>query len=1845
MLDKITFVNGTAVSSSYLKEVQKASEFSGSSRANFYSASDSDHNSWAISQRDGLKDYEISNPRDEQETAIGRLAHDGVILGYESLSSEWTISDATFTEPKTIPISLGESNSISVVTTGAAGNPRGVLVEAGKIVLSNGEIFSWNRQIIGLVGGDPDPTVKNYVYVKEDSSLPDGATLAISSNLPNPTSNAYVPLAELDIVAGEFRKDSNNSVVGTGVIDLRPNLFVGALNNYSTGTLKNTSVIHTSAQVNSWDRAITDTSNGSVIISLPGAEVDPNNTSLPIASDNDRVAIVDLEGSFDRYPVVLRPGYNTKVSGSTDDWIINIKDAHIELFYNSSTAEWRFEESPGSECTPKLGSFLSCGGKEFIGERLASECPDGAAIPAEYPNPSEGVYRYEASTSKCYKEIKTETAIYSNGEGGLIKIFGAGRCRKNLVIDPAAAYKNTIFVDAAIGSDELSNSGTTQERPFRTPERAILEAVRRSRVVDGIDSYDNIVIEIAPGDYYIDNSPGVNAVSVSTSATENYIRQVTTGYSCLNSYSSTTPYVTVDVGGVSSIPPVTLNLGRSLYTSSGSVGTISKIEKEFVSSTRWKVYLKYVNGTFEQGDELLYNRLSDFNPTTGGIIVPRGISINGIDLRKVRIRPMYVPELTPGQNVAQDKKTYIWKVTGGTYVSLMTFADNPQIPRTHNTVTSIGFASQAEIKGGVNESSYYSKVTSLFAGIDGWAGDGLLEVPGETTIVAPIVPGKENRSSDLEQNQTGKQSPDLEPGSTDPAVYPGPTLLKVDEGGSINYFKLPDVNSTRSSSPYIFNCSVRSIFGLQGLWADGRRVSGFKSMVTANFTQVSLQTDPNCFENPNTEYFSDPPVNKNSGVGKKYRSCLSDPFKYRHVGFRGSADSTIQLVSCFVIGNADHFISDSGADLSITNSCSDFGDISLRSLGYKEKAFSQDEKSPQLNFSGTRITKIIPPLPLSTDTLANGASPTLVLNTVSTGLKFDYEETKNYIVDNKSGGNAPQILRVYVRSSNSSSPFSLANPPSAKSIGFGQFTYTKKNPDGTYYLSGGEQRQERKTLYISGFDDLGNSVVYTGVIQIQDPSEEKFSLLDDSSKIFGWDSQKELWYINVSTSSIIDETEDLDGDGFLTKKLDSAFKYLLNSVDEPLDTVQFVFDGVPIQIRRATDRRTSDERVYRVVLEGFLKNEGLRTPQSYYVLEKQQGVSGFPLNEGDDLADDPLTVTAVRDYYTYTNPGEEFSETNPDNLNPHPGKYITYLTTSSDARDVFTADFLPQLDLDEPEATEDPDNSPTKVALNKFNNRPGVYIPTESIQPGTQLIEIKETSSSVDSGILISLRRPSVIRASGHTWEWTGYLNYDTSFPIYQGDPLEQDFKLGKIIVEETGGRVYASGMNEEGNFYIGTNVYDLKSGEQFAIPLKDDTELGNVSNQVLSNVIIKDLLFMNSGSELRFGPSTKIVFSTSTELGSESGDLSVNNVGNSKIYSNEERAGFVQLASKSDVRGASGEFNKGNSEKVAVSAARLAEELDARFDGTIQSGSGPVNVTSQQVDLPGAQPGDSQVTQFTVNIGLPASAAPGSFSGIKLGSTNSNEATSIVTQVLNPDISSSAVNDALAEKQLVTAKALRDYIVDTDQINAEAVGTNQLANLAVTTGKIADGAVGTNQLANLSVSTGKIIDGAVIASKLSISSIDSSGNIAIDAVGNSQISSGSVDTDELADESVNTNKIANGAVTASKLNGGQSGSAPVYGIRHFGVCPKAGGACAGSGSLSAGANTNGEQTITFTSNAPGNTNYTVIVTSTDVEGDHAVSVDQVSASSFRVHQSDIEGGGNSNSSEDEAGCMVMVIY
>jgi hypothetical protein len=1604
MLDKITFENGTIVTREYLNEVQKGSSFSAlTPRSDYYAEpTTGEQAGWKVGQRDRLKDWEIADPREDNETGVGRLAHDGIVLGWNSLTQQVTQGPPTL-----VPLDAGGSPTSTLVEGGGFG----VWVEAGSIIGTDGTPISWSRDIVRLIDAGESPVT--YLYVSEEQaklniSNNEPVEISIGSALPS-VSEPHVPLAKLTLASSgtALEENEDGDVVGAGYVDLRSNVYIGNLNTYPQ-TLRNTDIINDSVVAKSWERVIADTSNGSIVVSLPTSP-----------TDSDRIALVDISGTFDRFPLVLRPGADTKINNSVDDWIINIKDAHIELFYHAATSEWKFEETPGGECSPILGAFLSCGGREFLGQREAVECPDGQTVPSIFPNPPEGVYRYEPSSQKCYREFYNSVAVYANGQGGLIRVQDAPRCNRD-GFTTSALVRNIIYVDPSIGDDSISNSGFIEDKPFRSIERAIIQAVRESRRAGQYnDRYDRIVVQLAPGDYYVDNTPGSGSIPGLTAST-GLVQRITTGFNVETSTLSDRAVV-IQVNALNpsfTQPPTAFNLGRILYSQSGGVGNIVKIEKESIGSSIWNITLEYVRGIFSPNDELYYDGLSLVNPTGGGLVIPRGISINGTDLRKVRIRPMWVPVLTPNEADPQTERTSIFKVTGGTYVSSLTFTDNPQIHRSHNTVTAVTFASEAEINGGPGETSYYSKLNSLFGQYDEWGGEGLEPISAETTIVAAIAESKDLRQTDSEENQTGLPLSDAR--SNAPISYPGATKIKRLGSQDNRVFELPDINSTRSSSPYIYNCSTRSIFGLNGMHADGSLVAGFRSMVTANFTQVSLQTDPTCF---NSEaYYLDPPTNKVDGVGKQYRVSINDTFKYRHFGIRGSNDATIQVVSVFVIGNSDHFVCDSGADLSITNSCSDFGDISLRSIGYKSRSFSQDEAVPAIDYSGTKLLEIIPPLPLSYDAEITGGKPTLVDTEINTGLVLDYELTKDWYVANTAFPVLPPTVRVYFKSSNASAPFTEStNAPSASTMGFRQFSYTRKKSDGTYELVGGS-RQNRKQIRIKGFDEVGNSIIFAGdIVPIANPlTSPGFEFLDDKSKIFVWDGEVNCWYVNTTTNSIVEEVVDVDEDGFLLKRFDYAFRYKIlsnpNGSEVFYKTLDFMFERAALTITRAIDRRKNEDRIYRVILDGFLKEKGIRRPQNFYILEKQSSVSGFPLNGSNTLLEDPLTISQVRTYEeVFPKEGITSKEY---------GRYVAYLTLASQARKVASGGLYPIIDADEPELTEDPTSSITRDSLVEMLQRPGVYF-NRAIEPSMDPISIKVRSSSAANGILIGLRRPSVIRASGHTWEWTGYLNYDTAFPTFQGEPLEQEYALGKILVEDRGGKVYATGMNEEGSFYIGTTVFDLRTGEQFAIPLEADNEPGSVTNQVFNSVVVRSLLAMDDGSSMFFGTDSAIYFDPTTTLNTTTGPITANQTPLPEVYATTSKAGFVQLADDSIIRGALGAGGKGIADRVAVTAGALARELKIRVDNVIQGGTG-VNITSQTVELPGGDPtnADDNITRYLVNVGLPENDDTVTFAGLKLGNPTTGQ---VVTSIVNSSIGLSL--DTPSDEKIVTEKALQDYL------------------------------------------------------------------------------------------------------------------------------------------------------------------------------------------------------------------------
>ena len=142
------------------------------------------------------------------------------------------------------------------------------------------------------------------------------------------------------------------------------------------------------------------------------------------------------------------------------------------------------------------------------------------------------------------------------------------------------------------------------------------------------------------------------------------------------------------------------------------------------------------------------NDLVKFNSTEGGLVVPRGTSLVGMDLRKTRVRPRYVPN--PSENSIA--RTSIFKVTGACYFWQFSLFD--ALPTSdvsgnggvyndpasiaivnsdysHHKVTCFTYADQSDLD------LFYAKAARAFASIPTTPGE-LESRTQENRIVGPL---------------------------------------------------------------------------------------------------------------------------------------------------------------------------------------------------------------------------------------------------------------------------------------------------------------------------------------------------------------------------------------------------------------------------------------------------------------------------------------------------------------------------------------------------------------------------------------------------------------------------------------------------------------------------------------------------------------------------------------------------------------------------------------------------------------------------------------------------------------------------------------------------------------------------------------------------------------------------------------------------------------------------------------------------------------------------------------------------------------------------------------------------
>jgi len=522
-------------------------------------------------------------------------------------------------------------------------------------------------------------------------------------------------------------------------------------------------------------------------------------------------------------------------------------------------------------------------------------------------------------------------------------------------------YVNPNDLDA---TDSIENQGNSLARPFKTIQRALVEAARFSYQA-GLDNdrFGQTTILLYPGEHLIDNRPGWIPIHETTANTFQ-LRNGTT-------------------------------------------------------STNFSQFDLTTNFDLTTDDNALYK----LNSIHGGVILPRGTSIVGLDLRKTKIRPRYVPNPS-NDNI---ERSAIFRLTGISYLWQFTLLDGDPNGVIYKDYTSNTFVPNFshhkltcfEYADGVNPvkiddafltytstrtdlEMYYEKVglaygpssgrevepdypasgldiqpkideyrivgpksgnvgiTSIKAG-DGTTSSTTITVTTDSALDGIAVDTAFQVNGITASGYNGQYVVSDVVSSTEfkYAVSAAPTnALPTPTGGTVTL----NVDTVTSASPYIFNISLRSVFGMCGVHADGDKATGFKSMVIAQFTGIGLQKDDNAFVKYDTSSgtYKDSTTAGNENLHSDSLAVYKPEYSSFHI--KCSNNAILQIVSVFAIGFAEHFVADTGGDQSITNSNSNFGSKSLIAKGFRNSAFSRDDVG--------YITHIIPPKQLS-DITAN----------------------------------------------------------------------------------------------------------------------------------------------------------------------------------------------------------------------------------------------------------------------------------------------------------------------------------------------------------------------------------------------------------------------------------------------------------------------------------------------------------------------------------------------------------------------------------------------------------------------------------------------------------------------------------------------------------------------------------------------------------------------------------------------------------------------------------------------------------------------------------------------------------
>ena len=809
-------------------------------------------------------------------------------------------------------------------------------------------------------------------------------------------------------------------------------------------------------------------------------------------------------------------------------------------------------------------------------------------------------------------------------------------------------------------TDSILNTGNSLARPFKTIQRALLEAARFSYVKgNSNDETEKTTILLMPGDHIVDNRPG---------------------WSIFN-----------DAG--------TARVIRSDATSSEAVPSDFFLSLES-------------NFDLTQSDNHLYR----FNSINGGVIVPRGCSIVGLDLRKTKVRPKYVPNPTDSTPYSS-----IFRITGACYFWQFSFFDGDELGTVYTKNDNFSITNQAvptfshnklrcfEYADGVNEVSTYGltdlgmyyaklsvaygtgsgrdiddkfpalpkgfdpqrpeyeivgafasdpiKILSIEAGSGGVVSNRVTvttETPHGLSEGTPIrISGVTPVDGDTNYNVSTKVS---EVDAVNPNVFyynllyapstmTTPGIITGDE------FVTVETDTVTGASPYIFNISMRSVWGMQGMHADGSKATGFRSMVVAQFTGISLQKDDRAFVkySPSARDYSDSIAlvpeyggalsGNSSSKGTVYHSDSNAIYRsgWETCHIKISNDAILQIVSVFAIGYNKHFECMSGGDASITNSNSNFGQLSLVSGGFKKESFDKDDKS--------YITHIIPPRAITsseenvdwltldiTNTLAIADNTRLYLNGFTSEDVVPPTLTQGYRV----GARSMDMLYLDIGGTERSANILMTDGTSSA-----MKMYAVGAPSTNLFtLSSGNHTLEtgEKVVIISDDGDLPENLktntVYYAIVPTGSTTTLKLAASqndadnDDPITVYGGTNLKIISRVSDKIAGDIGHPVQFD-------TVNSQWYVTTDAASGIYSNLSGTGATEATHIKRIADTRSLDEKIYkvRVVVPKELSNA--KTPESGFIIQESSS-TGY---RGVDSTDaNKSTITAADDYDFNRNP-------------------------------------------------------------------------------------------------------------------------------------------------------------------------------------------------------------------------------------------------------------------------------------------------------------------------------------------------------------------------------------------------------------------------------------------------------------------------------------------------------------------------------------------------------------------------------------------------------------------------------